>query len=317
MRIKYFTLFLIYCLLQSFSISGQVQEINESFNKINNILHEYEILTPEEEANAISKENRCFVAKNMTTSYQYPHFIISYNIVYAPGVTDAANYKPGKRIVRIPITNTSFSIEYAIFNNEQLNFKSEYGIEITTGRRKDLLDKWHLSMSPIVCKQLQREFTQFKFLVNKYDYKGVLGGTYGSVNRGQQAHKTVIKLNKDNSGVYTLSCKLNELPLNFIFDTGASTVSISQSEAVFMLKNGYLKSSDIIGSERFMTASGDIMVGAKIIIRKIEIGGLVLKNVEASIVPNNNAPLLLGQSVLNRLGRIEINFDASTLTIIH
>ena len=66
-----------------------------------------------------------------------------------------------------------------------------------------------------------------------------------------------------------------------------------------------------------MTASGDIMVGAKIIIRKIEIGGLVLKNVEASIVPNNNAPLLLGQSVLNRLGRIEINFDASTLTIIH
>lgn len=44
-----------------------------------------------------------------------------------------------------------------------------------------------------------------------------------------------------------------------------------------MLKNGYLSVNDIIGNQQFQTASGDIQVGTKIIIKKIEIGGLILQ----------------------------------------
>ena len=120
--------------------------------------------------------------------------------------------------------------------------------------------------------------------------------------------QTRIKMRYEG-GIYTVPCKVNGLNLRFIFDTGASNVSISISEAVFMLKNGYLDSNDIIGSGRSMIANGSIVENTRIIIREIEIGGLILKNVEATVVHSMEAPLLLGQSVIQRLGRVEINRD--------
>ena len=52
--------------------------------------------------------------------------------------------------------------------------------------------------------------------------------------------QVVIKMKKQN-GVNTIPCKVNGLNLSFIFDTGASDVSISLTEASFMYKNGFLK----------------------------------------------------------------------------
>ena len=53
-----------------------------------------------------------------------------------------------------------------------------------------------------------------------------------------------ISMNKE-SGVYMIPCKVNSIPLKFIFDTGAATVVISITEAEFMYKNGHLADSDI------------------------------------------------------------------------
>ena len=64
-----------------------------------------------------------------------------------------------------------------------------------------------------------------------------------------------------------------------------------------------------------MDANGDISVGTVLNIKRITFGGLDLENVRASVVESNNAPLLLGQSVLNRLGKIEIDYDRSVLKI--
>jgi len=44
----------------------------------------------------------------------------------------------------------------------------------------------------------------------------------------------VIKMKKIN-GVYTVPCKVNGRPLSFIFDTGASDVSLSLEEAIKMM----------------------------------------------------------------------------------
>lgn len=108
-------------------------------------------------------------------------------------------------------------------------------------------------------------------------------------------------------GCASVKCSINELPLTFVFDTGASTVSISQLEANFMLKNGYLKREDFVGTSRFVDANGDVSEGTIINLREVEFGGLKLSNVKASVVRNQKAPLLLGQSVLGRLGSIEID----------
>lgn len=109
------------------------------------------------------------------------------------------------------------------------------------------------------------------------------------------------------SGVTKVKCSINDLPLHFVFDTGASDVTISMVEANFMLKNDYIKSNDIIGSRYYMDANGDISEGTIINLRKVNFGGMELDNVRASVVRNQKAPLLLGQSVLGRLGKVEID----------
>ena len=118
-----------------------------------------------------------------------------------------------------------------------------------------------------------------------------------------------------SGGVTKVGCTINNLPLNFIFDTGASEVTISQVEANFMYKNGYLESRDIVGKKTYQVATGAIAVGTTIILKEIEFGGLILRDVRASVVETQNAPLLLGQTVLQRLGKIEIDNTQRILKI--
>lgn len=118
-------------------------------------------------------------------------------------------------------------------------------------------------------------------------------------------------------GVTKVRCSINELPLHFVFDTGASDVTMSMVEANFMLKNNYIKPADIVGAARYMDANGDISEGTIVNLRKVNFGGLELDNVRASVVRNQVAPLLLGQSVLGRLGKIEIDNPGMKLVITH
>lgn len=123
-----------------------------------------------------------------------------------------------------------------------------------------------------------------------------------------------IKMKLEN-GVYTTPCIVNGLRLRFIFDTGASNVCISLSEAVFMLKNGYLEESDIHGSSLTQIANGELIENTKINLKEIEISGIKIRNVEALIIHNLSAPLLLGQTAIQKLGKIQIEGDE--LVIYH
>ena len=125
--------------------------------------------------------------------------------------------------------------------------------------------------------------------------------------------QTTITMQREG-GVYTVPCTVNGLKLRFIFDTGASDVSISATEALFMLKNGYLNSNDILGEQKYSNASGDISVGTVITLRKIEFAGLTLNNIRASVVHSSDAPLLLGQTAIQQLGGYKIDGDKLTIS---
>lgn len=118
-------------------------------------------------------------------------------------------------------------------------------------------------------------------------------------------------------GVCKVKCAINGLPLHFIFDTGATDVSISSVEATFMAKNDFLSSSDIIGKQNYQTADGNITEGTIINLKDVKLGSLHLNNIKASVVRNQAAPLLLGQSVLSKLGKIEIDNTKKVLRITH
>lgn len=132
----------------------------------------------------------------------------------------------------------------------------------------------------------------------------------------KRENSKTIQMTRKYGGTFTIACKVNDLPLNFIFDTGASDVSISMTEALFMFKNGYLSEKDITGTEYYSIANGEIQEGTTINLKKLEFGEFVLYNVRASISNELKAPLLLGQSALSKLGKIVIDYSEETLTII-
>ena len=111
-------------------------------------------------------------------------------------------------------------------------------------------------------------------------------------------------------GVFRVPCTVNGAKMKFIFDTGASNVCLSMTMAEYLLDNGYLNKDDIIGTGSSTVADGRIVDHVRINLRELVIGGFRLKNVEAMIVDGQNAPLLMGQSAIRKLGpiRIEGNF---------
>lgn len=186
----------------------------------------------------------------------------------------------------------------------------------------------------LLTQDLERNNAQYAYARRDIDFRNIRGARFDSL---LAVYKTRVQeriLRMDSTmqdavqtervvevpfsaanGVTTVKCTINGLPLTFVFDTGASDVTLSQTEASFMYKNGYLSKKDIVGNSAYITADGSISIGTNIILQKIDFGGLELKAVRASVVGNQRAPLLLGQSVLQRLGKIEIDNQRQVLKI--
>ncbi len=182
------------------------------------------------------------------------------------------------------------------------------------------LEKGYREFTHIKCDydmDFIRETDEFKALIEKYELRLKENNNLVVANDTISKQVTTeVQFTKEN-GVCHVKCKINDLPLYFVFDTGASTVSLSMVEATFMMKNGYLDKKDVVGSQYFGDANGNVSEGTIINIRQVDFGGLKLENVRASVVRNQKAPLLLGQSVLGRLGKIEIDNDNLVLEITH
>jgi len=155
-----------------------------------------------------------------------------------------------------------------------------------------------------------------KIGTNDKDYKDIKNKVFVEGDTIALNIKNHFVLEKNNSGTFTVPVKINGVGFDFVFDTGASSVCISISEAIYLLKNGRLEEDDVIGMTTAQIANGEVIENTIINIKELEIFDRTLYNVEASIINNLNAPLLLGQSVIQELGKIEIDYKNSTLTIL-
>ena len=163
-----------------------------------------------------------------------------------------------------------------------------------------------------------RNTEEFKVLMKEYEEKH-LQEIVADADGDDSAYELKVEeipFTKEG-GVCKVKCAINGLPLHFIFDTGATDVSISSVEATFMAKNDFLSSSDIIGKQNYQTADENITEGTVINLKDVKLGSLHLNNIKASVVRNQAAPLLLGQSVLSKLGKIEIDNTKNVLRITH
>jgi aspartyl protease family protein len=124
--------------------------------------------------------------------------------------------------------------------------------------------------------------------------------------------KTTVKFNK-RGGVLEIPAELNGVPMNFIFDTGASDIMISSEEAENLYSIGKLTDDDFIGVGDFTDANGNISQGKIINLSSVKIGNRVLKNIRASINQHQNAPLLFGQTALIKFGKVSIDYNQEVI----
>lgn len=112
---------------------------------------------------------------------------------------------------------------------------------------------------------------------------------------------------ENESGVKYVWIEINAIRLRFIFDTGASSICISPAEATVLYRQGTLSKEDILDKEYFQDATGKISEGTKVNLKTVKVGNITLQNIKATVIDNVDAPLLLGQSVLENFGNIEID----------
>lgn len=159
----------------------------------------------------------------------------------------------------------------------------------------------------------------FKALINEYKQKVAQleneDGASAKASGNKVQRISEVPFTRESGGLCKVKCNINGLPLNFWLDTGASDVSLSMVEATFMMKNGYLSKDDVVGNSYYLDANGNVSEGTVLNLRKVSFGDSELTNVKASVVSNLKAPLLLGQTVLSRLGSVEIDNEKKVIRI--
>ena len=163
-----------------------------------------------------------------------------------------------------------------------------------------------------------RDLPEFKALMEEYEAKHAeYLKEFDLSDPSREETVTEIAITRKPGGTFEIPCAINGLPLQMIFDTGASDVTISSVEANFMLKNGYLSEKDVKGKKYYQIANGQLSEGTVITLREVKVGDAVLRNVDASVVNSQKAPLLLGQSAMERFGTITIDNIGNKLIIKH
>lgn len=118
----------------------------------------------------------------------------------------------------------------------------------------------------------------------------------------------------DKGGVKYVRVSVNGFGFEMIFDTGCSGTLISVAEANYLYQKGYLTKDDILGMSQSQIADGSIIENMVVNLKEVILDGKIrCTNVTATVSANNNAPLLLGNEVLNRVAAYAVDNQNQTI----
>lgn len=126
------------------------------------------------------------------------------------------------------------------------------------------------------------------------------------------ADKVYVPFTRTESNLIEVQVTLNGVPMNMIYDSGASMTSISALELQMLAKAGKIELSDYMGNIVTQIADGSTSEGAVFNIKGLTIKGnndqyLVVRDMEAIVSANDDAPLLLGQNAIRELPKHTID----------
>ena len=133
-----------------------------------------------------------------------------------------------------------------------------------------------------------------------------LGSHIGSSFKKDEQPEVAIY--KDERGMFSVIGSINNFPVNFLVDTGASHIAMSRNEAR-RLGIDYRQ----YGKRGYANTANGTMKTWSVILKKVQVGNIKLHNVKA-LVSNSDSPrsVLLGMSFL---GQLEMKNDGRSLKL--
>lgn len=117
-----------------------------------------------------------------------------------------------------------------------------------------------------------------------------------------------ISIPVSNDGHYYLRAALNGTTVNFVVDTGATTIALSRKDAARI----GIDTDNLAFISEARTANG-IVPTAPVVIDSIQIGDIQDHKVMATVVDGDLGQSLLGMTYLNRFARVSIEGDKLVL----
>lgn len=114
---------------------------------------------------------------------------------------------------------------------------------------------------------------------------------------------------KQTGGVKTVQCLINgTIITDMVLDSGCSTTLISIDEAKYMFAKGNLTKNDYLGSSQTKIADGSIVENMVFNLKSLVIADKIeCSNVEVTVSASANAPLLLGNEILDRMPKYTVD----------
>lgn len=87
------------------------------------------------------------------------------------------------------------------------------------------------------------------------------------------------------------------MTVKFVVDSGAGVVALPSDLVEKLTNTGAIAPGDLLGRSTYLTADGRRHSAAQLMLRELNVGGHIVRNVVASVTPAHAAPLL-GQTFL-------------------
>jgi clan AA aspartic protease (TIGR02281 family) len=144
----------------------------------------------------------------------------------------------------------------------------------------------------------------------------MVGGAMMAYNAGtypSQPHQVAVPMQRAG-GVFVVPTKLNgAITLDFAVDSGASEVVIPLGAFMALKLAGTISDADLLESQTYTMADGSKSEQVRFMIRRLDVGGVVVRDVPATVAPRGGK--LLGQSFLGAFKSWQIDNSRHVLRL--
>lgn len=116
-------------------------------------------------------------------------------------------------------------------------------------------------------------------------------------------------------GTFLVKGLVNEcVAFEFYLDSGAADVTLSSAQFEQLQATGAVFPAEIAGHDTYVMADGRTSTQSIFMIRTLQLGPMIVRNVRAAVMPGD-APALLGMSFLGRFYAWSVNNHREVLSL--